>query len=369
MAGHRGVIALPTGSGKTRVALAAIASARAPVLCMVPTRALMAQWCVALREVYDGPIGRHGDGEHTLAPITVATTASAYRNMASLGDRFGLVVVDEAHHLGGGRHDEALEMAIAPMRLGLTATPHAPGTSAERLTNLVGPVVYEMTIGDLAGDALAPLERVTWRLRLDPDERRGYDALRAVYRKAFQAFLGGRLGDRWEDFLRHASRTDEGRIGVSAWRRASRLLAYPRSKREALGLLLRRHREQRTLVFVANNETAYAVAREHLIMPLTCDIKNNEREAALARFRDGSLRALVSAQVLNEGIDVPDAEIGIVVSGSRGAREHVQRAGRVLRPRPGKQATLYELVVTASGEVFQAERRAQPLAARTRAAG
>ncbi len=368
LAKRRGVIVLPTGSGKTRVALAAMAATRAPILCLVPTRALLAQWCVAIAEVYDGTIGRCGDGERTLGPITVSTFASAHRHMALFGDKFGLIVVDEAHHFGHGGRDETLEMAIAPLRLGLTATPCPPGPAAARLQTLVGPTVYELGIGDLAGDPLAPLDRCTLHLPLDPDERREYDALRKIYREAFAGFLGNHLGGSWEEFLRHASRTDEGRLGISAWRRASRILAFPRRKRDAVTLLLARHRSQRTLVFVANNETAYEIARQHLIMPLTCDIGGKEREAVLQRFRDGHVRALVSAQVLNEGIDVPDAEVGIVVAGSHGAREHVQRIGRLLRPKPDKRALLYELVVAASHEVAQAERRSVPLAARTRSA-
>ncbi len=368
MSGRRGLVVLPTGAGKTRVAMAAMAATRAPILCLVPTRALVAQWCGALDEFYDGVVGRFGDGERTLAPITVATFASAHRHMSVLGDRFGLVVIDEAHHFGSGGRDEALEMTIAPLRLGLTATPCAPGAATDRITTLIGPVVCHLAVGDLTGDALAPLDRITWRLRLDPYERREYDALTDVYRKAFAAFRGARLGSQWEDFIRHARCTDEGRIGLSAWRRASRLLAYPRSKQDALRVLLARHHAQRTLIFVANNETAYAIAREHLIMPLTCDIGSRERQAVLKRFAEGSLRALVSAQVLNEGIDVPDAEVGIVVAGSHGAREHVQRVGRLLRPAPGKRALIYELVIAASGEMAQAERRSEPLAARTRTA-
>ena len=91
LAARRGLIALPTGSGKTHVALAAIAATRAPCLCLVPTRALLAQWLAALAAVYDGPIGRFGDGERVLAPLTVATFAGAYRHMARIGDRFGLL--------------------------------------------------------------------------------------------------------------------------------------------------------------------------------------------------------------------------------------------------------------------------------------
>ena len=367
-AGRRGVVVLPTGAGKTRVALAALAATRTPCLVLVPTRALLTQWTRALGEIYDGPIGRFGDGERVLAPLTVATFAGAYRHMPVLGDRFGMLVVDEAHHFGTGAFDEALEMSIAPVRLGLTATPPAPGPVAARLATLVGPPVFELGVADLAGSYLAPLERITWRLALDEDERREYDALVAVYREAVRVFMGNHLGATWEDFLREAARTDEGRRGVAAWRRAARLLSFPRCKREALALLLARHREQRTLVFVAHNETAYAIAREHLIMPLTSDIGRDERQATLERFRTGELRALVSAQVLNEGVDVPEAEVGIVVAGRMGEREHVQRVGRLLRPAAGKRALLYELVVAQSGEVRQAERRGARLAAPGRSA-
>jgi superfamily II DNA or RNA helicase len=387
---RRGVVVLPTGSGKTHLALGAMAATRTPCLCLAPTRALCDQWAAALGAVWDGPIGRFGDGERVTGPVTIATFAGAYRHMAALGDKFGLLIVDEAHHFGHGWRDEALEMSIAPLRLGLTATPPAPGPAADRLATLIGPVVFQRTIGDLSGQYLAPLERITWWLALDPDERREHDALWEIYRQARRAFEGNHLGgapgrsndsslgrtndssperspDRfWDEFLREAARTDEGRRGLSAWRRARRILAFPRRKREALALLLGHHRAQRTLVFVADNQTAYAIAREHLIMPLTCDIGRAERQEALARFQSGALRALVSAQVLNEGIDVPDAEVGIVVAGRLGEREHLQRIGRLLRPGEGKRALVYELVVERSSEARQAQRRGESFAVRAR---
>ena len=93
-----------------------------------------------------------------------------------------------------------------------------------------------------------------------------------------------------------------------------------------------RHAQDRVLVFTPDNATAYRIAREHLVMPITCDIGARERDAALDRFRRGDLRALVSSRVLNEGLDVPDAEVGILVGGTQGTREYVQRLGRLLRP-------------------------------------
>ena len=128
-----------------------------------------------------------------------------------------------------------------------------------------------------------------------------------------------------------------------------------------MATLLARHRGSRILIFTADNAAAYAIAAEQLIMPMTCDISRSERERALSAFRRGELRALVSARVLNEGIDVPDADVAIIVGSALGEREHVQRVGRLLRPVPGKRALVYELVTLATSEVWRAAARRRAL--------
>jgi superfamily II DNA or RNA helicase len=138
-------------------------------------------------------------------------------------------------------------------------------------------------------------------------------------------------------------------------------LAFPEAKQRTLRELLERHRGSRVLVFTPDNETAYTLARAELVMPLTCDIKQREREEVLKAFQLGDLRVLVSSRVLNEGLDVPEADVGIVVGGSLGQREHVQRVGRLLRPRPGKRAVVYELVMANTSEQRAAERRGSAL--------
>jgi superfamily II DNA or RNA helicase len=330
-------------------------------LCLVPTRALLEQWIRVVGESYRGRVGCYGDGDRILESITVATFESAYRRMDRLGNRFDLLIVDEAHHFGCGVRDEALEMSIAPARLGLTATPARSGAAAEGLEKLIGPVIFELAISDLAGSYLAPFERVTLRLELDPEERVQYEQWTRFYRELFRRFRRSHPGASWESFVRAAARSDEGRRAISAWRRSQRLLSYPLAKRKALGSLFSRHRDQRIIVFVGDNETAYDVSREYLIMPFTCDIRRKERAVVLDRFRRGELRALVSARALNEGVDVPDADVGIVVAGRLGEREHVQRVGRLLRPSEGKRALIYEMVVRSTTEVRQAARRAGSL--------
>ncbi|MCW3981748.1 MAG: DEAD/DEAH box helicase family protein, partial [Candidatus Bathyarchaeota archaeon] len=98
-AGKRGVIVLPTGSGKTVVAMAAISELNAPTIVLVPTIDLMEQWRVRLRKEFHVEIGAYGGGENTCKAITVSTYDSAYLRAEELGNKFVLAIFDEVHHL------------------------------------------------------------------------------------------------------------------------------------------------------------------------------------------------------------------------------------------------------------------------------
>jgi superfamily II DNA or RNA helicase len=267
------------------------------------------------------------------------------------------VIVDEAHHVGAWCPREVLEMMVAPARLGLTATPSANIA----LEQHVGPVVYTIGIDDLRGDSLADYVLHTIPIALAEGERERYRTLRGQF-AAHYAAVQRSEPQPWREFVRTAQRSERGRDALAAWRASRALLAYPQGKRDALRELLQRHEGDRVLVFTADNATAYAIARELLVMPVTCDIRRRERAAMIERFRSGETPVLVSAQVLDEGFDVPDAEVAIVVGGTGSERRHVQRVGRVLRPRPGKLAVVYELAVQASAEVSQVVRRRRGLA-------
>ncbi len=363
LGGRRGVLVLPTGSGKTRVAIAAMARARAATLILVPTRVLMHQWRTEIGRFFGGQVGAWGDGERELRPIMVTTFESAYRQMARFGRFFELLIVDEVHHFGGGRRDEALEMSIAPFRLGLTATPQADPLACEALNRLLGPVVYRRSLQELAGRYLADFDVVVLNVPLDDDERAAYAADQALFRPVAAAFWRMAPRSSWADFMAAARESREGQQALAAWHRMRKLVAFTRGKAATVDALLAKHRSSKTLVFTSNNEAAYAVARRNLVAPLTCDIKRAERDEVLARFRSGEIRALVSARVLNEGIDVPDAEVAIIIGGSQGGREHIQRVGRLLRPVEGKRARVYELVAADTGEMRQARDRRAALAA------
>lgn len=359
--GRRGTVVLPTGAGKTRVAMAAMARTGLATLCLVPTRVLLEQWHKQLATHYNAKIGIYGDGVHMITPITVATFESAYRNIAMLGNRFRLLVIDEAHHFEAGARSEILELSPAPARLGLTATLGPQNEAVSRLPALVGPVVYELDISDLKGTFLANFDVYSMHVDLTASERFAYSTDIARYRKHLLAFKHACPEASWADFARHCGRTAEGRSALASLRAARKLIAFPTAKQRVLASLLTRHRENRVLIFTGDADTAYQIARIHLIMPLTADIKRKERDEMLARFKDGRIRAIVSCRVLNEGLDVPDADVAIILGGALGLREHVQRIGRLLRPAPGKRATIYELVCRKTLEVKQWQRRNESL--------
>jgi superfamily II DNA or RNA helicase len=359
-AGRRGIVAMPTGSGKTRVAIACVARAAVPTLVLCPTRALLAQWESEISGCFRGRVGLVGDGAFDLADVTIMTFESAYRHLDVLGDRFGCMIVDEVHHFASGLRQEALEMSIAPMRLGLSATlPPGSDDPGSRLSELVGPVVFELGLDELVGKFLADVDLVRIRTPLDPDEREEYETSYAPFAR-FCAALGPR--GSWADLQRAASCTPGGRRAMAGFRRALEICALPRSKRRIVTQLLARHESDRALVFTAFASDARIVSRDNLIPLITSEIGRRERNEILERFRAGTYRAIVSARVLNEGLDVPDASVAIVAGSALGDREHVQRVGRVLRPAPGKRARVYELVAEGTVEERRSYARRRALA-------
>ncbi|MEZ6184637.1 MAG: DEAD/DEAH box helicase family protein [Planctomycetota bacterium] len=353
---RRGLVVLPTGSGKTVVAALAIRDAARATLVVVPTIDLLHQWHGVLSKHFQAPVGAIGGGEFDVQDLTVITYDSAYLHLERLGDRFGLVVFDEAHHLSGPSYQQAAVLALAPYRLGLTATPNEE--HAGRIAELVGPVVFRREIGDLAGEFLSSYETVTLRVPLSPEERAAYEEARGTYRRFVDEQgirLGGRFG--WARFLEATSRSREGRQAFLAWREQRRLSMGAEAKFAQLETILARHREERVVVFTHDNDTAYAVSRRFLVPVITHQTRGPERRRILAGLREGTLPVVATSRVLNEGVDVPEVSVGVVLSGSATVREHVQRLGRILRPGEGKHAILYEVVAASTAEEATSDRR------------
>ncbi len=359
----RGVVVLPTGAGKTQVATMAIASRRRSALVVVPTIDLLNQWYDALAAAFGAEVGLVGGGYHEVTDLTVTTYDSAFLHMEHLGKRFGLVVFDECHHLPSESYAMAARMCLAPFRLGLTATPERADGREALYEELVGPVVFRRDITELSGEYLAPYETIRLEVPLSADERALYEAERALY-LGFLRSHGIRMSqpDGWGRFIMLSSQSDAGRRAFAAYRRQRGLALAAPKKLDVLERLLHAHRRDRCIVFTEDNATVYQISRRFLLPAITHQTKVKERSYILAAFNQGTLGAVVTSKVLNEGVNVPEANVAIVLSGSGSVREHVQRLGRVLRKAEGKSALLYELVAAGTAEERTSDKRREHVA-------
>lgn len=357
-AGGRGVVVLPTGAGKTHVAVLAIAEKKRSTLVLAPTLDLVRQWHGLLSATFGGPVGVVGGGEHDVRELTVSTYDSAYLHMEHLGARFGTIVFDECHHLPSPAYALAARQCLAPFRLGLTATPERTDGRDAMLDELVGPCVYRRDIVELAGDYLATYETEQVLVDLTPEERAEYQGARKIY-KDFIAMNHIRMSHPrgFAEFVMLSARSVDGRRAMAAYRRQRELAFSASGKLEYTEHLLHVHRRDRVLLFTQDNATAYGLSRRFLVPVITHQTKVKERTEILTGLREGRYGVIATSRVLNEGVDVPEANVAIVLSGSGSVREHVQRLGRVLRKGEGKRACLYELVTADTGETYTSDRR------------
>lgn len=360
-AGSKGVVVLPTASGKTYLAQLAMQATGRSSLIVVPTLDLMHQWYANLKAAFpDIEIGLLGGGSRDKTPILVATYDSATIHAETLGNKYGLLVFDECHHLPTDFYRAIAEYAIAPFRLGLTATPDRSDGRHSDLNALIGPTVFSRTPEQLAGGALAEHKIVQIVVKLSKEEGDRYQELikiRNEFLKQSNIKLSSLEG--WKNFVMMSARSPLGRRAMLAHREAKEISLCTDGKIRVLAGLLAQHYPHRTLIFTADNATVYRVSQEFLIPSITHQTPVKERHQILTQFRSGEYKTLIASHVLNEGVDVPDARIAIILSGTGSEREYIQRLGRVLRKGKdeNKLAILYEVITENTSEERTSQRR------------
>ncbi|MBD3288393.1 DEAD/DEAH box helicase [candidate division KSB1 bacterium] len=353
----RGCVILPTGSGKSFLAIKAIQKVNASTLIILPTLDLMNQWYDLVSEVFNQEIGILGGGYHQIEDITVTTYDSALNHADVYGDRFSLLIFDEVHHLPAEHYSQIAEMCIAPHRLGLTATYYRMDGYHGKLDRLIGPVVYKKDIHDLKGSHLSDFEIERIKVDLTPREKLEYDKNELIYEDFIKETGYKFHGPDLEKFLAEVNLKPNARKALLAKFKMKTIILNAARKLDVLESLLKLHAKDRIIIFTENNELVYSISCEFLIPALTHQTKTIERKQILKKFRNGEYSVLVTSKVLNEGVDVPEANVAIILSGSSSPREYLQRLGRILRKREDKQAVLYEIVTKGTREVQVSYRR------------
>ncbi|CAI9402688.1 sigma-70 family RNA polymerase sigma factor [Aestuariimicrobium sp. T2.26MG-19.2B] len=368
-AGHRGVAQAVTGAGKTRVGLAAIDLAcrrGRQAVVLVPSVALAKQWIANLRSHLPHLKVRKDLTSLASWDVTVTTVQSAM-NRPALTAVGGLLVADECHRYGAGTFALALSPAYT-WRLGLSATFHRNDLGDEVLRDYFAGLFFDLGYQRATADSLiSPFKVAFASVPLNTKERTRYVEVDAELKHLRQALVQRYevVSDPVAEFLKGVSALAEDRDPLSGGGVARRymarfserksLLAETRMKymalagvspavRGAAGTIVfthtQRSAEEAAEILVSTGCSAAALHAEH---------PSDERESRLEMLRTGEITALTAPRVLDEGIDVPDADLGIILASNRSRRQMIQRLGRVLRRRDQKVARF--LILYAEGTV------------------
>lgn len=375
-ADRRGVVEAVTGTGKTTLGIAASAWAvrqGLSVLVVVPGIDLLDQWFRAFQKnLPKTRAGRRGGGyseTFETCDVLITTVQSAIQKKAPIPPGRALMVADEVHRYGALTFSQLLQ-PIYSERLGLTATFERTDDGVEQhLLPYFGSVIqgcdYERGHQD---GILAPVRVMLVAVPLSEVEQSKYSELDETAQREQRALIGkyGCTPEPFGEFMREVQQLSEGEAGRATWaarnylrafsqRRA--LLAEAESKLDTvrnLGAVL--SRSGRSILFSETKESSRAAAEVLLeegvlAAPYTSDLSRTDRSILLAAFRNGAMKALVAPKVLDEGVDVPEADVGIILAGSKSRRQMIQRMGRIIRPKTdGRHASFLVLFAKGTSE-------------------
>ncbi len=389
----KGVIQAVTGSGKTTVALAIIAELkkRIPdlkVVICVPTTPLLDQWIKVLKEdlqIDGNQIGSYYARSKDLSPPFVITThISAGQNSTLFAESASntLLIVDECHRIASRVHSNILALPWKA-RLGMSATVERKDGKHGLIYDQLGGLVYDYVYSDAINDGvIAPYICYNYGFHLTPVEQEAYDDLSFRMQKLRKNQLfnvdiyGNKASLGMYSYV--YSRLDAGEnlnTAVNGLRNYPSynpyLKQYHMMAAKRFGLLQLAKNRNRTVLRILQNlvpsskvfvfhqfipsveELLLNVPNQHTPAIYHSKMKTKDRIEVLDAFETGNVNLILSCRALDEGVDVPAADVGIIAGSFSSSRQSIQRAGRVLRFRPDKKAQIYTVYAIGTTEEFK----------------
>jgi DNA excision repair protein ERCC-3 len=331
-----GVMISPAGSGKTLTGIGATVETQAPTLVFVTRAELADQWKREYQKWTDISAYNiavfHGDsGDRTVRPITITTYQTAVQSTKRhvknmMKTKWGLIIFDEVQHTPADLWRNSAEDVQSIRKLGLTATPIREDKKEKEIFSLVGPPLIDVSWLEAADEGwIAEAEAYEVLVPLRPTDRKTYNSAQ------------------------------------SEWPRVITTANNP-LKVKAVEYLLDENPGEIVLIIAYYLDLAYEISKKLDIPIATGKTTNKKRNELYAKMRTGELTQLVVTSIAEEGIDIPEATMGINISGLYGSRMGFsQRFGRILRAKD-KTAKFYEVITEGTIEQEYSENRRAYLA-------
>lgn len=316
LVGQTGIIEAPCGSGKTMIGLMAIAALPTTALVLVHTLDLAEQWLTRCRQNLAGKICPSMIGDSSWdesGRVVIATIQTLVANpwewRREWGRKFGLVILDEAHHCPAETFADVISSLPAQYRLGLTATPERSDGLTDLLHWHFGQVVYRVTNEHLAAAGVILLPEVRY-IRTEWTPSKDFSDPEFSWVEM--------LSEMGRDERRNALILHEVKRLVVEQARRVLILSERVAHCEILAIALR--------------ESGIAALELHGQM------KKAERSERLEKTRTGATRVLCATNLADEGLDIPGLDaVVLTMPVAKALGKLQQRIGRVMRCCAGKR--------------------------------
>jgi superfamily II DNA or RNA helicase len=241
--------------------------------------------------------------------------------------------------------------------MGLTATPQRADGRHVELDELIGPVVYSLPMENVRGSTLADFEIVRIPVALSEAEQNTYDECSYLIRHFMMQKRQDQPGYTWKHLCNETGADPQARQALKAYYLKQSIEDRAAEKFRVLEDIFRLHTGQSILVFTGSNVMAIEISQRFLVPTILAHTRKQERLAVLAGFAEGRFPVLVANRVLDEGVDVPEAKVAVVIGGQASTRQAKQRLGRILRKSGQARGILYEVICEHTKEVIRSRKR------------
>jgi len=341
----KSTIKAATGTGKTIMAIAWLKLIGEQSLIIVPTQALIYQaWAPKLSQYGLIDVGQYYANAKFEGKVTLTTYSSATSHPELL-ERANAVIVDEIHHLGA---QGALRRLLPKIKekeyvLGLSSVPEREDLG-HHLFLREFPICFDLTLGSaLKSGYVSPLVVEEVPAPMSESERKKYELYTSKIQRAFK-FCGSDI-KKWARCFDPHTRQFPGRQGMWAMIMRKKLLSNVESKKERVLEVVRKHRDERIILFAESVPAIEAIGKYLKENDVSCETFHSRiepwRRMEILEEWGSKFQVLLSCRALEEGLDVKEVAIGVLITSGKSKRQFVQRIGRVIRPVEGKVATFY----------------------------